>query len=75
MKVKDLITKLSEYDQDLDVCMCMYCTVEDGYYTGDYYAGIEDIYVKKILFPINKSILIFYGDTDNLDKYLKGEKE
>lgn len=71
MKVKDLIAKLSEYDQDLDVCMCMYCVVEDGYYTANYHAGIEDIYVNKTNFPIDKPVLMLYGDTDNLDKYLE----
>ena len=71
MKVKDLINKLSEYDLNLDICMRMYCVVEDGYYTANYHAFLEDVYINKTNFPISKPMLILYGDTDHLDKYLE----
>ena len=60
MKIKDLITKLSKYDPELEVWMSMYCETGDGYLDGEYMARLDEIQTYKGD-PYNKLILL-YGD-------------
>ena len=60
MTVKELITELSKYDENLEVCMDMDVEVEDGYYSGEYYATLNDVqyFPDK---PFLKNFLILFG--------------
>ena len=65
MTVKELITELSKYDENLEVCMDMDVEVDDYYYSGEYYSTLSNLYLLPND-PYLKNFIILFGDTRDM---------